>query len=147
MIPFYGLALIGGIFIAIGFIAKAFPDSIAGYNTMSAEKKKNVDIDGLSTVGRNCMIIAGVSIIVIPTFFRLIHVQVNEVIFLMGIPLVMVSVLLVLSQKYDHNKKTTLEKLFPFVLVLGIFVFVGFKMLKTRESFEVSILDNQIAIP
>lgn len=146
MIPFYGLVLIGGIFILIGFIVKAFPDSIAGYNTMSAEKKKNVDIEGLSTLGRNCMIIAGVLTIVLPSFFRLIQLKINEGLLLIEIPFAMVLVLLILSQKYDHNKKSTLEKLFPFVLVLGIFVFVGLKMFKNHDPLEVSITNNQITI-
>lgn len=146
MVPFFVLVLIGGVFIVIGFIVKAFPDSIAGYNTMSAEKKKNVDIDGLSTLGRNGMVITGVLTIVLPSFFRLFQLEINEGILLMGIPLAMIAILLVLSQKYDHNEKSRIEKFFPFVIIIGITIFVGYNMWKEHEPFEVSIADNQITI-
>jgi len=42
------MIIIGLFFIGIGFIVKYQPDLIAGYHTMSHEKKKNVDIAGLS---------------------------------------------------------------------------------------------------
>jgi hypothetical protein len=40
------------ILIAFGFLVKLFPNLIAGYNTLPADKKKNVDVDGLSTLMR-----------------------------------------------------------------------------------------------
>ena len=59
------LNIIVGLFmIGIGFLVKSSPSLIAGYNTMSEEKKKNVDIVGLSTYMRNSFIIIGLSIIV-----------------------------------------------------------------------------------
>ena len=59
------IILITGLFmVAMGFLVKAFPNLIAGYNTMPKDKKKNVDIDGLSTYIRNGFITIGLSIIV-----------------------------------------------------------------------------------
>jgi len=53
-----GLSLIG-----IGFLVKAFPVLIAGYNTIPKDKKKNVDVKGLSTLICNVLIIIGLTII------------------------------------------------------------------------------------
>jgi len=56
--------LITGLFmIGMGFLVKSSPNLIAGYNTMPKDKKKNIDIDGLSTYMRNSLIIIGLSII------------------------------------------------------------------------------------
>ncbi|MDY0359806.1 MAG: DUF3784 domain-containing protein, partial [Bacteroidales bacterium] len=51
--------IMGLLFIGLGFLVKAYPGLIAGYNTLSPEKKKNVDIDGLSRYIRNGLIIMG----------------------------------------------------------------------------------------
>ena len=54
--------IVGLFLIGLGFLVKSSPDLIAGYNTMPEEKKKNVDIDGLSTYMRNAMVAMGMSI-------------------------------------------------------------------------------------
>jgi len=64
------LIIIIGLFMAaLGFLAKAYPNLIAGYNTMPRDKKKNVDIEGLSTLIRNGLAITGLTIIVSYFFF------------------------------------------------------------------------------
>ena len=40
-----GLLMLWLFLIGSGFLVKRFPNLIAGYNTMSIERKKNVDID------------------------------------------------------------------------------------------------------
>ena len=50
-------------FITLGFLVKSFPNLKAGYNTMSPDRKKDVDIKGLSTFIRNALIITGFIII------------------------------------------------------------------------------------
>ena len=42
--------LIGLIIIGIGVYIKKHPHMIAGYNTMSEEKRKNVDIEKIATI-------------------------------------------------------------------------------------------------
>ncbi len=51
------ILIIGIKLIGIGFLVKAAPEMIAGYNTMPAEKKKNTDVKGLSSFMRNGLII------------------------------------------------------------------------------------------
>lgn len=138
--------IIGAFLILMGFVVKAFPDAIAGYNTMSAEKKKNVDVEGLSSMMRNCLIVKGSLVIVCVPFFRLVHWNINPIFFTMIVILSSVMGMMILSQKYDHNKKSLIEKLVPIIFIIGLSVFIGFHMLKTREPFEVSITDNQMTI-
>ena len=51
--------LTGVFLIVVGLLVKRFPMLIAGYNTMPAEKKKNVDIAGLSSFMRRHLVIIG----------------------------------------------------------------------------------------
>ncbi|NLN37879.1 MAG: DUF3784 domain-containing protein, partial [Bacteroidales bacterium] len=62
--------IMGLLFIGLGFLVKAYPGLIAGYNTLSPEKKKNVDIDGLSRYIRNGLIIMGMVIMAGYLLFR-----------------------------------------------------------------------------
>ena len=51
--------LTGVFLIVVGLLVKRFPMLIAGYNTMPAEKKKNVDVAGLSSFMRRHLVIIG----------------------------------------------------------------------------------------
>lgn len=50
----------GGLLVLLGILVRFFPNLIAGYNTMSAEQKKNVDIKGLSRF--MCLSLAAIDI-------------------------------------------------------------------------------------
>ncbi len=56
---YYGIGII-----VLGFLLKRVPILIAGYNTMTKEQKKNVDIKGFSTFLRNVFIVMGLSVII-----------------------------------------------------------------------------------
>ena len=117
------LNLIVGLFmIGIGFLVKSVPGMISGYNTMPEDKKKNVDIEGLSTFMRNGLIAIGLSIIIGYYLFKWIGFTMiaNSVILI--VTLVGVAILVVKSQKFDHNKSKK-TKLTYFILGL-VFLFV-----------------------
>ena len=61
---------IGLLIIAIGFLVKRNPNLIAGYNGLSEEEKKKVDIEGLSTWMRNGFVITG---IMTPVVYYLVY--------------------------------------------------------------------------
>ena len=50
----------GGLLVLLGISVRFFPNLIAGYNTMSAEQKKNVDVKGLSRF--MCLSLAAIGI-------------------------------------------------------------------------------------
>lgn len=114
--------IIGFFFIGLGFLVKASPDLIAGYNTMSMDKKKNVDIDGLSTFLRNGLITIGLIIIVGFGFFKLtgFNMIANSV---MPISiLVGVTILAIYSNRFDHNKDN--KSKLPFIVFGAATIFV-----------------------
>lgn len=117
------LNLIVGLFmIGIGFLVKSAPGLIAGYNTMPKDKKKNVDIEGLSTFMRNGLIALGLSIIIGYYLFKWIGFTMIANSMILIVTLVGVTILVIKSQKFDHNKSKQ-TKLTYFIMGL-VFLFV-----------------------
>lgn len=42
--------IIAAVLFVLGMLVRKYPNLIAGYNTMTAEQKKNVDVKGLSNL-------------------------------------------------------------------------------------------------
>ena len=92
--------------IGIGFLVKAYPDTIAGYNTMSKEKKKNVDIVGFSTFMKKCLITTGVVMIILSFIFKLIHFKTKYSIWaIMSVYLIGLIIVIIRGKKFDGNRK------------------------------------------
>jgi hypothetical protein len=117
------LNLIVGLFmIGIGFLVKSAPDLIAGYNTMSQDEKKSVDIKGLSTFMRNGLITIGLSILIGYYLFKWIGFTMIANLMILIVTLVGVTILVIKAQKFDKNK-TKRTKLTYIILGL-VFLFV-----------------------
>jgi hypothetical protein len=95
----FGLLIIGS-----GFLVKAFPDTIAGYSTMSKEEKKNVDIKRASTFIRNGYIITGLTIIAGYYILKWIGLGVFANYFCIAATLTGTAIIIIMAQKFDHNK-------------------------------------------
>ncbi len=118
---------------------------IAGYNTMSKEKKQEVDIVGLRNFLSNSMFIMATIFLVAFLFFYAGYNIAGQVIF---------SILIVYSifmtfylQRFNHNKKNrskTVIILLLLLLVTGVFVF-GLIFFGGKEP-EVLIDTDQITI-
>ena len=114
--------------IGIGFLVKSSPNLIAGYNTMPKDKKKNVDIDGLSTYMRNSLIIIGLSIIAGYYVFKWIGFTVIANSMILIVTIIGVTIMVINAQRFDHNKnksKTKETKLTYFILGLVIVFVIG----------------------
>lgn len=91
----------GLILIGIGFLVKAFPNLIAGYNTMPKGKKEKVDIEGLSTMMRNALIVMGVLVIAGDFLFSLLGWDEAAVFVIPVIVLPGTLVVMIKSQKFN----------------------------------------------
>lgn len=137
--------IIGLFVIGIGFLVKSVPDLIAGYNTMSKEQKKNVDIEGLSTFMRNGLIAIGISIIIGYYLFKWIGITLIANSMLLIVILVGVTILVIKAQRFDHNKnkKTKLTYFilgFVFIFVIGLIAygFIPSKVILNKDSVQFS---------
>jgi hypothetical protein len=96
----FGLLIIG-----TGFIVKAYPNTIAGYNTMSKEQKKNVDIEKASNFIRNGFIIIGLIIII--GYYVLKWIGLIAIANYIGLisTIIGTTIIVIMAQKFDHNKQ------------------------------------------
>ena len=96
--------LAGAFVIVCGLLVKRFPMLISGYNTLPKEKRKNVDIDGLSSFMRRHLVIIGGLLILFTTILELTGQQEAFSIILAVYLPVYVIWMVVRAQRYDHNK-------------------------------------------
>lgn len=97
--------LLAGVFVIVcGLLVKRFPMLISGYNTLPKEKRKNVDIDGLSSFMRRHLVIIGGLLILFTTILELTGQQEAFSIILAVYLPVYVIWMVVRAQRYDHNK-------------------------------------------
>ena len=133
--------IMGLLFIGLGFLVKAYPGLIAGYNTLSPEKKKNVDIDGLSRYIRNGLIIMGMVIMAGYLLFRWAGWPTLANMVILIVTLVGSSILMMTANRFNHNR----EKYgISHYLILGIILFLlagiflfGFMTTKTQINGDI----------
>ena len=93
--------------VCIGNARKEIPNLIAGYNTMTAEQKKNVDVKGLSNF--MCRSLCVIAVLMIVSYFVMVARSVNEkavsVVSTMLIPIIGSIYMVVKAQRYDRNGK------------------------------------------
>ncbi len=131
---------IGSFLIALGFLVKSYPNLIAGYNTLPEEQKKNVDIESLSTLIRNGLILIGASVIggyFLLSLMGFTHIA-NSIV-IVGI-LVGVGTMAVKAQRYNvsSRKQNWLIYLLlgiTFLIVLGI---IGYGFIPSKVVYSPS---------
>lgn len=126
---------------------------ISGYNTMSVDKKKNVNVEGLGRfMGNACFVMAG--IILVALFFGLMGSGLGfGIIFALLIPTTIF--IIIRAQKYDGNtrdingKMTTSAKVMTgsivgFLLIISIGISI--LLFKSSQQAEYNIRDGQLDI-
>ncbi len=126
---------------------------ISGYNTMSAEKKKNVDVESLGKMmGNFCLVLAGLMFVFI---LALTFEQTTFSIITALLIAAAIIYFIIKSQKFDGNamksngkmKKSSkvIVGLIVAFLVL-VFIGVGFLLYKSNQSIKYNISEDSIQI-
>jgi len=130
--------IMGLLFIGLGFLVRAYPGLIAGYNTLSPEKKKNVDIDGLSRYIHNGLIIMGIVIMAGYLLFRWAGWTLMANMVILIVTLVGSAILMMTANRFNHNRD---KHGISHYLILGIILFLLagiflFGFMTTKTHFE-----------
>jgi len=86
-----GFIFTGFMLIIVGLLVKQYPNLLAGYNTLSEEQKKEIDIEKVSTIARNVIVLTGAAVIdasIIMYFIEVskkIQVNIVSVIIVLGL--------------------------------------------------------------
>ena len=110
---FLGLFTIG-----IGFLVGKYPSLISGYNTMSAEKMKNIDMKAIASLYKKGMFISGVVMTISSSIFSLLRLSELLALSLIFPLLIGLLIISLLEQKYNQNKRSELSK-------KGVPIFLG----------------------
>jgi uncharacterized membrane protein YfcA len=125
------------ILIAIGFLVKFFPNLIAGYNTLPADKKKNVDVDGLSTLIRNGFIIMGLCVMLGHFFFRWIALDLMADYIILLVLIIGISIMVVKARRCDHNKENSTKTKWPLRLaIVFVVAFLAYGSAPTKLNLD-----------
>ncbi len=135
--------LLGLFFIGLGYVIKMNPDLIAGYNTMPEQKKKNVDIAGLSSFMKKGMIVIGATLVVSYTLLLMTGYRHFFTLILLPVILGGVGYIVLKSQKFDRNGGRSryvtiglLALVLVFVLALTCYSFIPTRVIVTEEQVE-----------
>jgi len=136
---FTGL-IAGLIIIATGFLVKLFPILIAGYNTMSKERKENVDIACLSAFMRNGFIVMGLVIMIGYHLFGWIGLNALVEYWIPAVILLGVGVMVIYARRFNHNKEkglgSGLKKYFVGIVLLYAFGGLAYGLIPTKFHFD-----------
>lgn len=130
-----GLFLIG-----LGFLVKAFPNLLAGYNTMSQKQKEKVDIEGLSTFMRNGLIVIG--LVVIIGYYALTSLGQHALLdyFIPSVIVIGVVFLFFKTKKFDQNEgglvKSKLKNVIGIGVIALVAVMIGYGLIPTKYEIN-----------
>ena len=95
--------IIGLILIIAGFMVKRNPNLIAGYNSLTKEQKKKVDINGMSTMMRNYFVITGIFVVLIQIVLTELEVKPHYSL-LVSSSLIVIAILIMALHAKKYNK-------------------------------------------
>lgn len=120
----------------IGVFIKYLPSMLSPYNTMSAEKLKNVDLKKIASLYQKGFLIIGLATIGGYYFFNVIKMPLFAEIFTIIPILAFTPILLAKAQKYDKNETRKIVKWLPTIFLGVIFIFVisliGYGIMPTK---------------
>lgn len=130
-----GLFLIG-----LGFLVKAFPNLISGYNTMSQKQRENVDIKGLSTFIRNGLIVIGMTVIIGYIALTSLGQHAFLDVFIPSVIVIGVVVLFFKAKRFDQNEgglvKSKLKNVIGIVVIAAVAVMIGYGLISTKYEIN-----------
>lgn len=98
--------LFAAIFVLLGLLVRKYPKLIAGYNTMSPERQKQVDVKGLTAF--MCRTFCIIGLLVVLVYYLLLWDGIAEMaarlVSIIAVPVVGSVVMVAGAQRYDHGR-------------------------------------------
>ncbi len=136
---FFGIFIIG-----LGFFIKKYPNTLAGYNTMSYRERKNVDITSIATIYKKGFIITGIATIIGVLLFSLLKLYIAATISLIAPLMVGILIITLITQKYDQNKQSTFKRNLPIIIIVVISIAMTISFSYSAKPTTVIFSGNNI---
>ena len=137
--------IIGVVFIVLGLLVRKYPILLAGYNTMSKEKKANVDEKGLTKYMCNWLVCIGAAVIVLYIVLDYFEYTDYLDVIILSILLVAFFIMIIGAQRYDHNKKGKFYWAF-YLIIAAIFLGIIFGICISTIPADVSVSERNISL-
>ncbi len=136
--------LTGFVCIFLGFIVAKYPNSIAGYNTMSDEQKAKVDINKVGKILRNGLCIGGTLTIVGGVGFSILGMPFLATLSVCLSIMLSVAISIALSQKYDQTKRSLLKTVLIVAFITLISAFISIDLYRDSRPTEITVHKDRI---
>lgn len=94
------------LFVVLGLLVRRYPKLIAGYNTMSPERRQKVDVRGLAAF--TCRALCAIGLLVLLVHYLLvwggIGLRAAVLVSTLAVPMLGASYILIGAQRYDHGR-------------------------------------------
>ncbi len=130
--------------ILMGFVIAKYPNSIAGYNTMSPEEKEKVDINKVAKILRNGLYIGGSLTVIGGTIFTLLGMPLLATLSLCLSIMLSVAISIALSQKYDKTKRSLLKTVLVVTLIVLSSTYISIDIYRDSRPTEITLNTDNI---
>ncbi len=131
-------------FWGIGSLAGRYPTLISGISTMSAQKRKNVDLPAIGQLYKIGLTATGVAASVVSIIFSLLDLLTLAVISLIAITLIGAIVTTILGGKYNKNPQSKLALILSTAMVAVVIAIVGNSIYTGAQPTQVAITESHI---
>lgn len=132
------------LFVGAGFIAGRYPTMISGISTMSAEKRKNIDLPAIGALYKKGLIAIGVVSTISNVLFTLLAFHAVAIISLIAVTLIGVFIIMLLAQRYDRNPKSRFAQAVPFVVCVVLMLLVSISVCDGVKPTEVIVTGSEV---
>jgi hypothetical protein len=113
------------LWVGVGLFVKKYPRLIAGYNTMSEDELKNVDIQAVGRLMCRGFLWMAAAMVVLYFPFKLLGMETVAMVAWLAPIFVGIPIVLFVVQKYDKNVRSNFKKYLPVAIVIALFVGIG----------------------
>lgn len=130
------VVIISLLIVGIGALAKKYPNTISGYNTMSRERRRNVDNQAVGNLLYKGFLWIAAAMLVLYFSFRLSGMQAAAFIGFMAPIFLGTPVLMVIAQKYDTNPRGKIAKWLAMAIctLVCVATMAGISVMTVRDS-------------
>jgi hypothetical protein len=135
------------LFIGIGFLinSKNAENLLAGYNTLSIEKRKNVDLHGYLRLFKKFHLFLGFSLMVFGLGLYLLGDETVLIFFITIYPILAYLIFIIMGMRFDKNPSDFKKYAGVLVLVISL-ILVIYMMIQGMKENELIISNNNISM-
>ena len=143
----YVIIFLSLLFAGVGFLINAnnAENLLAGYNTLSTEQRKNVDLHGYLRLFKKFHLFLGISVLVIGLGLYVLADESVLILFMTIYPILAYLIFIIIGFRFDQNPSDLKKYAGVLVLVISL-ILVIYMMMQGMKENELIILEDKISM-